>query len=198
MAAALVTLAEQKTFLGIAVTTFDTVVQSILDHVEDLLVTQCGRRHRPFSAAQTARAEVRDGTGTDRIVLDYVVAALTSVKIGRDSSAPNETLDITDVDVLAYAVGKRTLVRVDGGSFGGRGEPRVVHVTYNAAADLPDFCKLAVKRATALIYRQLGSEDAASESIAGYSRTMAKFGRDFVDDDPIWKMAVDSASDFYQ
>lgn len=192
----LVSLPELSSFLGGVDSSEDALLEALLDHVEGLFQERVGRRLRPYQAKQDGRVEVRDGTGSCMLTLDYPIAALTApIKIGRDTSNPTETLDPTDVDVLVFTAGRRAIHRTDGGVWGCANEPRTVHVTYDAAADVPSHAKLAVKRVCALIYRQRGSEDASEETIGGYTRRMAKFGRDFVDDDPIWKLAVDAEWD---
>jgi hypothetical protein len=59
----LVTLDDFKTFLqdGPPVR---MLLQLVLDAVEELFEAECGRHERPFQAAQSARVEIRDGTGT--------------------------------------------------------------------------------------------------------------------------------------
>jgi hypothetical protein len=92
---------------------------------------------------------------------------------------------------VVYGVGSRIITRTDGGKFGTVGQPRYIQVVYDHQGNLPEDAKIAIKRACALIYRQRGSEDVATETVDGfYSRDMARFGRDFVGDDPIWRMAV--------
>lgn len=184
--AALCTLTELKHLVTGTPAADDTLLQELLDAVEDHFVRECGRTLRPFSAAITGRVEWRDGTGDCELYLDYPVGTLTEILIGRDATDPDETLDFTDVDVLVYTAGRRRLVRTDSGSFGARNQPKIVRVTYTTAADLPTDCALAVKRVTAAIYRQKGSEDVTHESIEGYSRDLKTIAAD----DPIWGAAV--------
>ena len=126
------------------------------------------------------------GTGSSLLMLDYPIAALTSVVLGFSSASPVETLTVADPYSVVFAVGERSLERTDGGVFGEYGKPRCVHVTYNTQADLPTDVALAVKRVVAQIYRQRGSEDAKTESVGGYSRVLA----DLAATDPIWLQAV--------
>lgn len=179
----LVTVAKCQDFIGISQSTDTTLVTDILEHVEALFERETGRSRSPYSAALTARAEVKDGTGTDTLFLDYPISAITTVKLGHDSSDPVETLDATDPDTLTFATGSRRLVRTDGGVFGRPGQARYVHVTYNTQADLPDDAQLAIKRVVAMVYRQRGHEDATSESLANHSI-------DFARSDPFWERAV--------
>lgn len=197
MTAVLVSLPDQLDFLGGDVpATEEPIVQAIIDHVEDLFLKQTNRHERPFLATTdtTARVEVKDGTGSDVLLLDYNISALaTDITLGRDTADLDETLTYNDVDEVVWVAGKRMIQRTDGGVWGAAGSPRYVRVTYKAAADLPEMPQLAIKRIVAQIYRQRGSEDASTESVGGfYSRSMAKFGREFVDDDPIWLFAVRS------
>lgn len=190
MTAVLVSLTDAKVHLRATATADDALLQTIIDPVESLFLLQAGRADRPFATAATGRVEVRDGTGTPMLMVDYPIASITSVKLGLDSSNPDETLDATDVDVLVFATGKRAIRRTDGGIFRERGEARVVRVTYNHDADLPDGPKIAIKRAVAAVYRQIGSEDAKSETMPdGYSRTVSAVTQD----DPLWSLAVTGA-----
>lgn len=201
MTAVLVPPAEMERYLFGADSAPDghaDLIQEILNHTEDLFLAQCNRRDRPFiaSADSVARTEVLDGTGSRVLTLAYPISALaTDITLGLDSSDPDETLDYDDVEQVVWVAGKRTIERTDGGIWGALDRPRYVRVTYKAAADMPENAKLALKRATALVYRQIGSEDASRESLAGYSRDMARFGRDFMGDDPIWTMAVRANTD---
>ena len=186
--AELVSVPEMLAFLGNPQGADSTLLESILDGVEDQFEAACNRRERPFQGApDAARLEVRDGTGTPSLFLDYPITTLTSVTLGRNVADLDETLDITDVDVLVYEVGSRRIIRTDGGTFGCLGSPRYVRVTYLPAADLPDLVALAVKRATAAIYRQLGAEDSTSERLSTFSRELLEV---FGDGDSVWRAAV--------
>lgn len=188
----LVSLPEARSFLGNPPTEDDALIEALLNDTEGLLESHCNRSERPFSPVIASRTEVRDGTGSAYLFLDYPIGDVTSIKLGYDAIDPDETLDPDDLEVVTWAVGSRRIARVDGGKFGCADRSRYVHITYATQADLPEMAKLAVKRVTALIYRQRGAEDATEENIGGYSRVLAKFGRDFMGDDPIWKLAVQS------
>ena len=186
----LVSAPELLAFLGNPEGADSTLLESILDGVEDSFEAACNRRERPFQAApDEARLEVRDGTGTPSLFLDYPITTLTSVTLGRNVADPDETLDIADVDVLVYETGKRRIIRTDGGTFGCLGSPRYVRVTYLPAADLPYLAALAVKRAAAAIYRQLGAEDSTSERLGTFSRELLDV---FGDGDSMWRAAVNA------
>ncbi len=186
MARRLVSEAEVIAYLGIAESAWSPALDQLRLGTIGLFERLCDRAREPFSDAITARTESHDGTGGPDLWLDYPVGALTSLTIGRNVAAPDETLSVGDVDVLSVAAGERRLVRVDGGIFGELDAPRVVHATYNTAADLPEDAQLAVLRVIAQTYRQRGSEDAASESASGYARTMANLAAQ----DAIWLAAV--------
>lgn len=186
MTSALLPVSEVMEYLGEENDQEIPVVERLIDQIEALFLTQCGRRDRPFRAAQSARVEVHDGTGSRALVLQYPVAAVTSVLIGADPLTPDETLAVADVKVLRWAAGSATLRRVDGGTFGVAGDPRTVHVTYNAQADLPLDAQLAILRVVAACYRQRGSEDASSERMGGYSGDLARVA----ESEPTWQMAV--------
>lgn len=175
-----------KDFLSIESNAEDEFLGTLLDAVEDLFEAECGRRDRPFRAAQAARVELHDGTGTDVLYLQYPPSAITTIAIGVDVADPDETIVPSDLQVLSWRVGYARLVRVDGGTWGERGAPNVVRVTYDAQADLPTPPKLAIKRVVAAVYRQMGAEDVKSERTSSFSRDLA----DVAAGDPIWQLAV--------
>lgn len=182
--AELVTLGDVKAFIADVPAADDTMLQNLLDQLEDTLAQECGRAQRPFAPAQLARLEVHDGNGTGILWLDYPITALTSLKIGPSVAAPDETLAVADPAVLSWNPGSARVCRVDGGVF-----PRLplrVHVTYDAGVDLPPLAALAVTRAAASIYRQRGAEDVKSEREGGYSADLAAV----LDADPLWQRAV--------
>jgi len=182
----LVELDDFKDFLGITDSAQDDLLSVILDGLEDLFESECGRRSRPFSDALVGRVEVLDGTGTAKLFLDYPIAALTSIALGADPSEPDETLDPTDFEVVAWTVGRLCIRRVDGCTWGCRGVPNIVRVTYDTQADLPTTAAIAVRRVAATVYRQLGAEDLKSERTSTFSRDLAKAA----EEDPIWCMAM--------
>lgn len=186
MARRLVEQTEVVEYLGIAEEKYSNALEQLRLSTIGLFERLCDRAHAPFSDAIAARTEVHDGTGSDSLWLDYPIATLTSVKIGRNPATPDETVTVGDVDVLAVDVGARRVVRVDGGEFGELDAPRVVHVTYDTADDLPADAQLAVLRVIAQVYRQRGSEDASSETVSGYARTMANLAAQ----DALWLAAV--------
>lgn len=186
MPSTLVPVHEAMDYLGEEDAQVIPIVERLIDQVEALFLAHANRRERPFQAAQTARVEVHDGTGTATLWLDYPLAALTAVKIGADSTAPDETLTVADLTVLRYGIGGRRLQRVDGGCFGTAGDPRVVHVTYNAQADLPQTAAVAILRAVAAIYRQRGAEGSASERVGGFAADLS----DWTKEDATWRDAV--------
>jgi hypothetical protein len=181
----LATLAEFEEFLGGTVAAEATLRQAILDGVEAAFERECGRTAIPFVAAQSARAEVRDGSGSEAIWLDYPITTLTSITLGYDHTDPDETLTVAD---LLYASGTRRIVRQDGW-FGPFEAPRYVKVTYDAAADLPADAKLAVLREAARRYRARGSEEVKSETMGPYSVTYATASTG-TSGDPEWRAAV--------
>ncbi len=162
-------------------------VVALAGQVEALLVSQCGRTERAFQDAAQGRVEYRDGTGRPSLWLDYPIAVLTSVTIGPDHAAPSATLPVNDQTALVWSAGSPRLVRVDGGVWGCLDEPRIVRVTYDAAADLPADAALAVLRVTAAVWRQRGAEDVKSERVGGYSADLAAAA----DSDPIWQAVVE-------
>lgn len=196
MTAVLVTASAAKVHMRVTATADDTLIQGLVDAVEDSFLEDCGRKERPFATAATGRAEVKFGTGTPLLTVDYPIASATGItvlKIGYDVSDPAETLTATDIDEITVATGSRRIWRTDGGTFGKKDEPRMVHVTYNHNADTDvagaPIAALAIKRGVAVVYRQIASEDAKSETLPnGYQRSLAQFKLD----DPIWDLAVNA------
>lgn len=186
MARRLVTETEVIEHLGIAPAAWTPALDRLRLGTIGLFERLCDRAHAPFSDAIATRMETHDGTGAPELWLDYPVASLTSLLIGRNPASPDETLNVASLEVLSFRVGERSLVRVDGGTFGAFDAPRVVHITYSTQDDLPVDAKVAVLRVIAQVYRQRGAEDAAIENAAGYARTMA----DLAAKDGVWLAAV--------
>src|SRR5688500_11641290 len=116
---ALLTAAEVATELGITSPTQAqlAVLDAKITEVEALFLAECGRSDIPFQAAEPGRVELHNGTGTHRLELDYKVSDVTSVTLGADLTALDETLDVDDTNVLIWTVGKHVMVRTDGGIF---------------------------------------------------------------------------------
>ena len=185
----LVSLAEAKVFLEIPVATTgdDTLLTDLLEHAEGVFESDAGRKSVPFTAAASARSEVRDGTGTRHIDLDYDISDVTSISLGFDSSDFVETLDPDDADEVVWGTSQRRITRVDGGRFGSADWPRYITVVYNHEADLPEEAQQAIKRLVEQVYRQRGSADATKETIGGYTRDLSNL----MASDPLWRQAVE-------
>ncbi len=184
----LVSVAVLKTYLEITTDGDDTLLGTLLDHAEGLFESETGRKDTPFTAADTARSEVKDGTGSAELYLDYPISTVTSISLGFDSTDFDETLTPSDADEVVWGAGSRRIMRVDGGIFGRVAQPRYLTIVYDAQADLPEEAQLAIKRVTAQVYRQRGSEDADREQIGSYIRDLSNL----VDADPLWRRAVEA------
>ena len=182
----LVSLADLQTFLELSSGTDDDLLTDLLDHAEGLFESETGRKNVPFIAAASARSEVKDGTGSAEVYLDYPINDITSISLGFDSSAFVETLTPSDPDKVVWGARSRRIMRVDGGIFGRTGQPRYLTIVYDFNADLPEEAQLAIKRVVAQTYRQRGSEDATREKIGPYSRDLSNL----VETDPLWRRAV--------
>jgi hypothetical protein len=77
----------------------------------------------------------------------------------RGSRRPDETLDPTDLEVVAWRAGRARIARVDGCTWGDRGVPNVIQITYDTLEELPLRAALAIKRGAAAVFRRLGSEE---------------------------------------
>jgi hypothetical protein len=187
--APLITLPELKDYIGDApASSDDSLLTELINNVSALFESETGHSPGSYQAAGTARTELHTGTGSSDLWLDYTVSALTSVKIGFDPAIPDETLNVSDKQVINWATSSRRISRVDGGRFGIQGQSRVVQVVYDYGADLPDSAKLGIKSVCAVAYRRRGSEEVKSESVgAFYSRTLVE---SVADADPFWQAAI--------
>ncbi len=189
MTAVLATTADLKTYLGIDTgdTSQDAALQLLIDLVEGQLLAEAKRMHRPFSTAQSGRVEVRAGTGTTNLWLDYDIDTVTGIAVGRN---PTSTIAIDPADgtIVSWQAGTSVITLVNGDVWGKRDDPALVRVTYNTLADLPSHAKLAVLYASTVLYRQFGSEDAKSERVAAYERELAPAMRG----NSIWESAIET------
>jgi hypothetical protein len=183
----LVSYATLKDYLQLPNDDNETAITELLEDVEGSLEAECDREALPFQAAEAGRAEWRDGTGTVRLFTHYPIAVLTSITLGRDSSSPDETLDVADVDVVSFSVGETRITRTDGGKFGAFRSPRKILVTYDAATFLPKLAVLAVKRVVGGYVRQFGAEGFKSFKLLDSGGSLQKL----MDETPEWKRAVD-------
>jgi len=187
--AELLQLEEVQAYVGVEDDSDDALLLKLIDQALAAFYGAIGRTERPYNASeQLARQEIRDGTGSRQIWLDYPVKALTQlVTLGRDPAAWDQTLDPADVRVLNYKVGSRRLVRVDGGIFGCLDSPNYVRVTYDAQPDpVPEDVKLAFFRYIGALYRESGRAEASSERVLDDAAPLP-----FVADrDPTWQAAV--------
>jgi hypothetical protein len=133
-----------------------------------------GRSNAPFGTALTARTEVHQGdSGSAVLTLDYPIASITSIGIGRSVTVPDETIIPTDTNAVLWQPGTRDLIRVDGGYWRGWYHPTWVQVVYNTQDYQPDDVKLAIKQKVALIYQGRGKEGFSSVTRGSRSWTMA-------------------------
>jgi hypothetical protein len=135
----LVTLAELKDYLGDApASSADSLLTELISNVQSVFEAETGHSPGSFIAAGTGRTEVKDGTGSANLYLDYPVAALTSVKLGYDPASPDETLDVTSKLVIVFSSDSR---RISTDRWRKVREARPVslrQVVYDNGADLPD------------------------------------------------------------
>lgn len=188
MASALVPLETAKEFLGISSTDSDDVLGVLIESAEEELLRALGRwPDRSFAKATTGRDEWYAGTGSPVLALRYPVAALTlPVTLGRDTAAPDETLDPTDVDQLVFSTGGRYVHRTDGGVWGEPGAPHAVRVRYDSGDDVPGLARLAVLRRVAALYRETGRPEATSERAVEDTADLPLA----TDRDSVWENAV--------
>lgn len=188
----LVTRTELKTYLGDApASADDALLDALIDDVEALFASETGRSITSFIAAGSGRVEVLDATGSADLFVDYPITALTSITLGYDAGAWDETLDVSDGTVVVYAVGGRKITRVDGGTWGRHyGHARYITVTYDYAADLATSAKLAIKSVVAAVYRQRGSEGMKSETVGAFYSYTREDAQAATASSDFWKEAV--------
>lgn len=183
------------------------VVERLIDGVASIFEREVGRAGIPFAEAEATRVEVHKGTGRPILYVDYPIASVASITLGRDTANPLASLDPTEVDEVVFEVGKRKLERTGGldpidfrvrrADFGPRGSPAYVHVTYATlddsikatVADLrqaADAAGLAVKRAVGFFLRTRGSEGLKSKRLQDASATFLGAFQDM----PEWQLAV--------
>jgi hypothetical protein len=184
----LLTLTELKTYLGVTVTTDDTLLTQLLNDVEALFESATLRPPGSYTAGDE-RTEVLSGTGTQNLWLAYPIAedGLLSVSIGYTTSA--ESLDLSNI---VYGEGSRVITRIDGGVFGTVGQPRYVTVVYEHQGNLPEDAKLAIKSVVASIYRNRGSEGMRSETVGSFYSYTRDDIASATASDPFWQTAVEN------
>jgi hypothetical protein len=154
----LVTYDEQADFLDIPAGTDKELIEDLLAQTTALFEKQVGRTSAPFGPAQTGRIEIHQGDpGSAVLTLDYPIASITSIGVGRDVALPDETITPSDTSMVVWQVGQPEIARVDGG-YWHRWYPTWVKVVYNTQEYYPADVKLAVKRMVATIYQHRGKE----------------------------------------
>lgn len=190
MALPLVDVEEAQRFLGVTAGTDDDLIGELLASVQSLFENEVGRALAPFSAAQTGYTEILSGGSWSTVLtLAYPIAAVTSVVLGLDVSAPTETLIPASASSVVWRVGGRDLIRTDGG-YWRKTSPKYVKVVYNTQADQPTDVKLAIKRQVARIYNEQGKEGFSSITRGARSWTMADSSTAAAD--PFWAAAVNN------
>jgi hypothetical protein len=186
----LVTYDEQQQYLDIPVGADKELIEDLIAETQALFEKEAGRSHAPFGAAQTGRIEIHPGdAGSSILTLDYPIATITSIGVGRDVAVPDETITPADTTTVVWTVGSRELYRVDGGYWRGW-YPTWVKVVYNTVADQPADAKLAVKRLVAGVYNQRGAEGLSTAQRGSRSLSVTAGFAMLADKDPLWQMAV--------
>lgn len=187
----LVTVAELKTYLGDApASSDDALLAALLDNVEALFESATLRAPGSYTAADSDRTEVLDGTGSSRIYLAYPIDVITSIKLGYNSAAPTETIDPTNKLVVVWGNGSRVITRTDGGRFGKLRQPRYIEVVYDHLGDLPADAKLAILDVAAAAYRQRGSEGMKSETLGSFYSYTREDTQSIAATNVNWQIAV--------
>lgn len=182
--AALVTLGDFKTYLKYTKTDQDTLLQAILDAVEEHLENETDQ---VFQASGAVTDELRSGDGTKVLYLRRPASAITNIKVSAlsDASNPQETIPAADVKIDPE--NGRRVVRVQNGVF--RRGTFNLFATYTAAANLPKIATEAVKEGGAMVYRLRGSEHVISESLGELGSHVLEVERRF-GRLPMWDAAV--------
>lgn len=203
----LITQPEVEAFLRETAGAEAGVVERLIDGVAALFEAEANRAGIPFAEVETDRVEVHSGTGRPILYLQYPIASISTITLGRDVANPLASIDPDDVDELVFGVGERKIERTGGfepldvrfsrADFGPRGSPRFVHVTYTTTDDTPkstdarlrqlaDAAGLAVTRGVAAIFRQRGSEGLKSKRLQDSSAQFLKLFEEV----PEWALGV--------
>jgi hypothetical protein len=184
----LVSYEEACGFLGIPSGTDTVVVTELLVEAQSLFEKACGRDRAPFSAPLTGRIEILEpDSGSRTLWLDYPIGTITSIALGQNVAAPDETLNPADTSQVVWYVGNRSLIRTDGGLWR-RWAPRWAKVVYNTPDDRPGDARLAIKRRVSLLYGQRGKEGFTSVTRGARSWTIATSAQ--AEEDSVWRDAV--------
>lgn len=109
-----------------------------------------------------------DGTGTpDLIAPDAPITSLTAIKIGRDSTNPTATLDVTDADVVVYE-SSGLITRTDGGVFPRK--RKYILLSYAAGwtkSTIPLDIRTCLQLLVAYLWRSRGREAVKNELLSG-------------------------------
>jgi hypothetical protein len=180
------------TLLGLALplsSTDEALLEQLLDRATTIFETAVNRADSPFGSGRTGLIEIYEGQGSRRLVLNYPIKAVTSVVIGRDLSAPEVTLDVTDPLVVMFR--GRELLRNDGlGWKLPSHHPSFVKIVYNSLDDVPTDATEAVLSLAGMMYQRVGIEGLKSETLDNYSASFLT-QTDFDTEVPGWTLAVE-------
>ena len=178
---ALTTLARLKSYLGISVVAYDTVLEYTIDATTAFILQYCDRVFQ-----QTANSnEVYDGNGmTDMVLKNYPVSSTATFTLEKRDSIDNNgsfsTISSTDYFVK-YTAG---IVHFATGHF--KKIAQHYRVTYTAGYDYDTAAKTLIsvglgdleyavwKLCAVMYYQRKSSGDIASERIGDYSVTYMK------------------------
>jgi hypothetical protein len=177
---------EQLEFMGLPAGTDEDLLESLIASTQTLFENETGRELAPFGVAQTDRIEIHEGDSYSSVlILDYPIASITSIVVGRDVANPYESLSPSDATLVVWEVGGRKLTRVDGG-YWRTIYPSWVKVVYTTKADAPNDVKLAIKQKVAEIY--LHKDKLGFAMVVQGSRTWVNAAGG--SENPIWEAAV--------
>lgn len=156
----LLTLADFKTHIGYTKTDVDSLLQSYLDAAESLLSEATGQT---FAAAGAVTDEAHSGSGDSELYLSRPASSITSIKVSALSNPTSPDYTIPTSDVRIDPANAHRLVRVANGIF-----PEGLYnifVSYNAAANLPEIAKQAVREAAEMMWRVRGRVHVSGDSL---------------------------------
>jgi hypothetical protein len=183
----LVTLAELKTYLKYTKTDQDAPLQAILDAAEDHLENETGQ---VFVAAGTVTDEKRSGRGTNVLYLRRPASSITTIKVSALGNVSSPDYNLAVADVTIDPENTRRVVRIQNGAFPlARLNVFNLFWTYEAAANLPNIAKEAIKEGAALVHRLRGSEHVISESLGDLGSQVLEVERRF-GRLPMWDAAI--------
>lgn len=167
MADDLVTLAEAKTYLNISDSTFDDLLNALIDYTTQSIESYCRR-----TWTQGSVTEYFDGGGRDFAVSTPPIDSITTITDTEDSSVvDSDDYDYNPVAGLIYLSDTAPTIALYGNSHWGEGRRRWEVVYVGGTDGAPSDVKQACLQWVSDIYNSRGTEGMKSYKIGDISWT---------------------------